>query len=135
MKSVFVIRVPLIVAIAITAGCSEKVPSPKEPPAVTPASESSVTSAAMESWLGEWTGPEGTSLTLSKSGDGYRVTIQSLDGPALYDGKAVGDHIEFARNGKIESIRATDGKGTGMKWLQEKTNCLTIQLSEGFCRD
>jgi hypothetical protein len=94
-----------------------------------------MTSAAIDNWLGQWTGPEGTSLTLSKSGDGYRVTILSLDRPAHYEGKAVGDHIEFARNGKVESIRATNGKDTGMKWLQEKTNCLTIQLSEGFCRD
>jgi len=34
-----------------------------------------------------------------------------------------------------ESIRATDGEQTGMKWLREKANCLTVRSGEGYCRD
>ncbi|MDO9451298.1 MAG: hypothetical protein Q7J29_00400 [Stagnimonas sp.] len=88
-----------------------------------------------EQWLGRWTGPEGTSLTLSKSDTGYQLTIQSLDGPNTHAGRATADRIEFERNGKTESIRATSGQETGMKWLADKTDCLTIQPGEGFCRD
>jgi hypothetical protein len=66
----------------------------------------------------------------------YVVKIQSLDGPATYDGVAVGgDHIEFKREGKTESIRAGSGKETGMKWLLEKKDCLIIKNGEGYCRE
>lgn len=94
-----------------------------------------VADSVPEAWMGRWTGPEGTLLDLSRSGGVYTVKITSLDGPATYEGKGVGDHIEFQRDGKLETIRATNGQETGMKWLAEKTNCLTIRQSEGFCRD
>jgi len=71
---------------------------------------------------------------LSDRAGAFDVVISDLDGPKPYTGKAVGDHIEFERNGVVESLRATDGKGTGMKWLQDKTDCLTIKPGEGFCR-
>ncbi len=35
-----------------------------------------------KSWLGKWTGPEGTALAITQSGKNYKVKIQSLDGPA-----------------------------------------------------
>ncbi len=72
---------------------------------------------------------------LAKDGEHYRVEIQSLDGRAGYEGHAVGDHVEFERDGTTEAIRATSGKDTGMKWLQDKTTCLTIKPGEAFCRD
>jgi hypothetical protein len=106
----------------IFAGGCNKQPSPA-PAAVNP-----------NSWTGQWTGPEGTLLFLSKNDAGYNVRIQSLDGPNSYQGKVVGDHITFPRNGKTETIRATDGEHTGMKWLLDKHNCLTIREGEGFCR-
>ena len=111
-------------------------PSPPEPAGddPTPGSDSAATNVP-DSWLGQWNGPEGTFLLLARSGDQYVVTIQSLDGQATYEGIAVGDHIEFVRNGKAESIRAGDGKETGMKWLLEKKDCLIIREEEGFCRD
>jgi pimeloyl-ACP methyl ester carboxylesterase len=87
-----------------------------------------------EDWLGKWIGPEGTFLELARQGDGYVVTIQSLDGSARYDGRAVKDHIEFRRDGKTEAIRATSGKDTGMKWLLDKQRCLTVKAGEGYCR-
>lgn len=94
-----------------------------------------VTTNHLSGWLGRWTGPEGTFLQLEAKGSGYAITLQSLDGPAQYEGTAAGDHISFERGGTTETIRASDGKGTGMKWLQEKTDCLTIRPGEGFCRN
>ena len=64
----------------------------------------------------------------------YEVTIQNLDGARRFPGIGVGERIEFDRDGVKESLRATDGAGTGMKWLADKSNCLTIRLGEGFCR-
>jgi hypothetical protein len=90
---------------------------------------------SMQSWLGQWNGPEGTFLRLAADGSAYKVTIANLDGPADYAGHQVGDHIEFERNGATESIRATDGQATGMKWLADKKDCLTVKPGEGYCRD
>ena len=58
-----------------------------------------------------------------------------LDGPRTFQGNAVGDQIEFERNGIKESLRATNGAETGMKWLSEKSNCLTVRAGEGYCRE
>ena len=62
------------------------------------------------------------------------MKINSLDKPAVYEGLALGDHIEFQRDGKRESIHAGNGEDTGMKWLLDEKNCLIIKTSEGFCR-
>ena len=43
--------------------------------------------------------------------------------------------FEVERDGRVESIRATRGPETGMKWLVDKSDCLTIRTGEGFCRD
>jgi hypothetical protein len=85
--------------------------------------------------LGTWTGPEGTSLVLSRKGAGYDVVVTNLDGPATYAGVPVDSHIEFERNGTRESIVAGNGAQTGMKWLAGKQHCLVIRPGEGFCRD
>ena len=96
---------------------------------------SSAADNVTDKWLGKWVGPEGTYLLLSKNDDKYVVEIHSLDGAATYDGASAGDHIEFQRNGKTESIHAGKGEETGMKWLLDKKNCLIIRTGEGFCRD
>jgi uncharacterized lipoprotein YbaY len=88
-----------------------------------------------DKWLGQWNGPEGTFLILSRNGDKYAVKIQSLDGPATYEGVPAGNQINFTRDGKTESIVAGSGQKTGMKWLLDKKNCLIIKTGEGFCRD
>lgn len=88
-----------------------------------------------DKWLGRWPGAEGTYLDLARNGDKYVVIIADLDGPKTYEGVAAGDHLAFKRGGKTESIRATNGKGTGMKWLLDEKNCLVVTVgSEGFCR-
>jgi hypothetical protein len=102
-----------------------------------PASPSSARASAnrpTDEWFGQWIGPEGTYLLLSRNGDKYVVKIQSLDGPAPYLGVANGDRIQFERQGKTESIHAGSGEETGMKWLLDKKNCLIIKTGEGFCR-
>ncbi len=108
--------------------------SPLPAPTTTPAAANNAT----DKWLGRWKGVEGTYLNLSKDPQSmgkYVVKIANLDGPKTYEGVAVGDHIEFKRNGKTESIRAVNGKETGMKWLMSEQNCLVVTFgSEGFCR-
>lgn len=136
--------VPLSVLLLIAtllASCrarpeADSTPAPAPPPAATDAAPSPAPATSVtDAWLGKWIGPEGTFLVLAKKGDGYEVTIQSLDGPSTYAGVAAGDHIEFQRDGKTESIRAGSGQETGMKWLLDKKDCLVIRQGEGFCRD
>ncbi len=90
---------------------------------------------ATDQWLGQWNGPEGTFLRLAGGNGNYTIVIQNLDGPQNFQGSAVGDQIQFERHGVKESIRATDGAETGMKWLADKSHCLTIRPGEGYCRD
>jgi uncharacterized lipoprotein YbaY/heat shock protein HslJ len=107
------------------------VSSPSTHPAIDPAE----TNTPADKWLGKWNGPEGTYLLLSKNGNKYGITIQTLDGPETYEGIPTAGGIEFERHGKIESIRAGNGEATGMKWLMGKKNCLLIKYGEGFCRN
>ena len=89
---------------------------------------------APDRWLGQWNGPEGTFLRITGGQGEYELTLQNLDGPRTFPGTASGDHIRFERDGVAEVIRATDGAGTGMKWLGEKSDCLTVRPGEGYCR-
>ena len=91
--------------------------------------------AATDAWVGRWIGPEGTYLELAGANGAYEVTIKDLDAARTFAGATAGDRIEFQRDGVAESIRATNGDATGMKWLAGKTNCLTIKPGEGYCRD
>ena len=117
----------------LLAGCSEQRAEREAPVVGSTAADSSM--PATDAWIGKWIGPEGTFLEISGSRGSYRLIIQNLDGPRTFEGKAKGDHIEFERDEKAESIRSTDGGGTGMKWLATKGNCLVIKPGEGFCRD
>ena len=92
-------------------------------------------SIATDQWIGKWNGPEGTFLQISGHGGNYDLVIQNLDGPTSFKGNSTGSEIQFLRNGKPESIQATDGEGTGMKWLMGKSHCLKIGKSEGYCKD
>ena len=88
-----------------------------------------------DTWLGKWHGPEGTFLLLVGDNGKYQVTIQNLDGPRTFQAYTAGNQIEFERNDIRESLHATNGAETGMKWLSEKSDCLTIRAGEGYCRD
>ena len=87
------------------------------------------------SWNGRWTGPEGTFLVIEGDPAGYQITIRNLDGPRTFPGSAAGRQIQFERDGVKEVIRATSGADTGMKWLADKMDCLTVRTGEGYCRD
>ncbi|GGY72155.1 hypothetical protein GCM10011613_16390 [Cellvibrio zantedeschiae] len=126
----------LVVFITLTfslLGCEDQ---KTEPPVVHPtANSNALTTIETDKWLGRWNGPEGTFLKLSGGEGKYEITIQNLDGPQVYSGISLDNKIRFERNGVIENIHATSGLETGMKWLSEKHNCLTIKRGEGFCRD
>src|SRR4030095_10717216 len=89
------------------------------------------TPPATDEWLGQWNGPEGTFLRLEGGKGRDTVTIQDLDGPRTYEGVAAGAQIQFDRHGAKETIRATNGVETGMKWLRDKSDCLTLRHREG----
>jgi len=128
-------------------------PSPSVSPGVSPSASPSASPSGslvnkLESWVGKWQGVEGTYLTITKktgaadrskaSAPGEReftIEIANLDGPKTYEGAAKGDHIEFVRNGKTETIKAATGAETGMKGFENEKNCLVVTKgSEGFCR-
>ncbi|HMM66998.1 MAG TPA: hypothetical protein PKC03_08665 [Dokdonella sp.] len=88
-----------------------------------------------DQWIGRWNGPEGTYLSITRQGEGYLLEIADLDGPRTFAATRAGDHLVFERDGKRESLKATDGRQTGMKWLQDSADCLTIRIGEGYCRD
>ncbi|MES2318904.1 MAG: hypothetical protein V4631_15595 [Pseudomonadota bacterium] len=85
--------------------------------------------------VGQWNGPEGTFLQLAGVSGKYAITIRNLDRARTFQARGSDDAILFERDGKEETIRRTDGAGTGMKWLREKKNCIVIQPGEGYCRD
>ena len=89
---------------------------------------------ATDKWLGQWTGPEGTFLRLEGGQGKYTVTIQNLDGPRTFKGSASEGTVTFERDGVVETLHATDGAATGMKWLADKSDCLTVRAGEGYCR-
>ena len=126
----------LILGVTLTlifAGCEDRRSNSAQ--VVAASAPSKTTAPATDKWQGKWNAPEGTFLQLAGGNGKYEVTIQNLDGPRTFQGNAVGDRIEFERNGIKESIRATNGAETGMKWLSEKSNCLTVRAGEGYCRD
>lgn len=126
----------MLLSLLVSACGQEKTVPPPEPE-VKPqrAVSNTVFLSLTDTWIGEWKGPEGTMLKISGAEGRYRIAITSLDGTKTYSGNSVNNRIVFMRDGKEKQIQATDGLGTGMKWLSEKTNCLTIAAGEGFCRD
>jgi len=129
----------VVAAFLLATACQKQSQeSPAPPPASASPSQGEQAEprhSDLDRWIGRWTGPEGTYLSVAKSTEGYTVEIADLDGPKSYAARAAGDHLEFERNGTTEAIRATNGQQTGMKWLQEKSDCLTVKPGEGFCRD
>ena len=87
-----------------------------------------------DAWAGQWNGPEGTFLRIEGKEGNYELTIQNLDGPLKYTGVGIGEKIQFERDGIKETIHASNGEETGMKWLSEKSDCLTIRVGEGYCK-
>jgi hypothetical protein len=131
----------LVATLFLMVACQDRNQSPEKPastvnsPSGNPATAPPTANSPTDQWLGQWNGPEGTYLLLSKNRSKYVIKIQSLDGQATYEGIPAGDRIQFKRDGKTEIIHAGSGGETGMKWLLDKKNCLIIEVGEGFCRD
>ena len=122
------------VALALlVTGCADRKSGSAQ--VIAASSPSNISAPVADQWLGKWSGPEGTFLQLAGGNGKYEITIQNLDGPRTFQGNAVGNQIEFERNGIKEPLRATNGAETGMKWLSEKSNCLTVRAGEGYCRN
>lgn len=117
----------------LAAGCENR--SSGSAPVIAASTSGTTSAPVTDKWLGKWRGPEATFLQLDGDNGKYYVTILNLDGPRTFHGNAAGKEIVFERNGVKESLRATNGVETGMKWLSEKSDCLTIRAGEGFCRD
>lgn len=100
-----------------------------------PNSSKEAATISTDNWIGKWNGPEGTFLKITGGNGKYEIIISNLDGPKNYVGINIGREIQFERDGVKELIQATNGTGTGMKWLDDKADCLTIHTGEGYCRD
>lgn len=98
-------------------------------------SNTQIASIPTDNWVGKWNGPEGTFLKISGGNGKYEITINNLDGSTSYTGINLGREIQFEREGVKELIQATNGTETGMKWLGDKKDCLTVHAGEGYCRD
>lgn len=106
-----------------------------KPQSPAPAGAAAALPAIPTVWLGRWPGPEGTYLEIAMVGESYTVTISNLDGPRSFAAMPEAGSLAFGRDGVRETLRATDGDGTGMKWLAGKKDCLVVRPGEGFCRD
>jgi hypothetical protein len=121
-----------ITTLALLLGCSKQ--DGIALPSSAPPSGPEQVAATTDKWVGQWNGPEGTFLRITGANGKYEVTVRNLDGPRSFAGSAAQGRIEFERDGVKESLRATDGAGTGMKWLADKSDCLMVRAGEGYCR-
>jgi hypothetical protein len=120
--------VSFFLLLVVLAACADKTTNPdasQTPPVVYGATK----------LLGQWNGPEGTYLLIAGTSGKYALTIKNLDGARTFQATGLGDAITFERDGKLHTVRATDGAATGMKWLSDKKNCVTVEVGEGYCRD
>ena len=152
----------LLFAVAALAGCTDRqpataptapdaasaveatVPSPAatadnaatSPSPATPA-DAAGTARVEADYLGRWTGVEGMYLVVaSKPSGGVTLDMQwDLDNKGMFDGSVTAEGLRFMRNGVAEIAVHTNGAATGLKYLADKKDCLTVKPSEGYCRD
>lgn len=91
-------------------------------------------------WVGRWTGVEGMYLDIqpdpARGNGAFTLEMQySLDDSGTFPGDAVGSGIRFTRPDGTFLLTATDGEATGLRYLLEKQDCLTVTTGEGYCRD
>ena len=123
-------------ALILLGACSPKPDA--DAVAASQASESaamSITSVDATGYVGKWTGPEGTAMTITPAGSQYEVVITNLDGPRTFTGTLEGNGIHITRDATPLVIHKGDGQATGMKWLADKHDCLVVAANEGFCKD
>ncbi|MBK9154399.1 MAG: hypothetical protein IPM25_09330 [Chloracidobacterium sp.] len=110
--------------------------SPAGSPAASPAANPNGPAAKAASFEGVWPGPDGSSMTITKTGDKFKVEITGRDKKVeSFEGTAKGDTIEFKRKEKVETARLTTPEETGLKWPGGEKDCVLITKgSEGYCR-
>lgn len=91
-------------------------------------------------WVGRWTGVEGMYLDIqpdpARGNGAFTLEMQySLDDMGTFPGDAVGSGIRFTRPDGTFLLTATDGEATGLRYLLDKQDCLTVTTGEGYCRD
>lgn len=91
-------------------------------------------------WVGRWVGVEGMYLDIqpdaARGPGAFTLEMQySLDDSGTFPGDAVGNGIRFTRPDGTFLLTATDGEATGLRYLLEKQDCLTVTTGEGYCRD
>ena len=126
-----------MLAACLTAACDRKSAAVALPQPDRPAAPASAVPApnALQAWLGQWNGPEDAYLQLIARPDAkYEIIIKNQSGERSFEGVSGIDHIYFERDGTVEKLRSSDGAGTGVKALADKSRCLTIRPGEGFCR-
>ncbi|WNO54719.1 hypothetical protein [Stakelama saccharophila] len=93
-----------------------------------------------DDWVGRWVGVEGLYLDVEKDHDKggrhYKIANHyTLDDSGTFDGVATDEGIRFTRPDGTFVLHHTDGAATGMKYLADKQDCLTVKPGEGYCRD
>jgi hypothetical protein len=94
--------------------------------------------ADRDAWVGRWTGVEGTYLVVSKGDRAgrYKLEMQyTLDDKGSFEGTGSDAGIAFRRPDGEQTLRASNGDATGLKYLAGKKDCLTVKQGEGYCRD
>jgi hypothetical protein len=94
--------------------------------------------ARADGWVGRWRGVEGLNLVVARGDEPGRYTLDmaySLEDKGVFEGTVTAEGIAFTRPDGDHVLRATDGDGTGLKWLAGKKDCLTVTPGEGYCRD
>lgn len=91
-------------------------------------------------WKGLWIGVEGLFVDIALAGPGAYTLEMMGETDAAKDniripGRDAKGGISFERDGKTMLLRAATGEQTGLKWLEDKKNCLMVEEFEGFCRD
>jgi hypothetical protein len=128
-------RIVRVSVLCLLAACGQRATQPPQTPNELQKATPPILSG-VGNWVGIWWGPEGTSLEIAVTKDGYRIIVRNLDGPRVFTSvEATGDRLSFVRDGVTESIQPGTGAQTGMKWLADKSNCLVVKVGEGYCRE
>lgn len=133
----------LIVALSsiwILPVMANDVPAGSTSQATTSPSSQGSTNHAHADWAGLWIGVEGQFVFITLAGPGaYELEMMGeTDEPKnniRIGGHDAKDGIAFERDGKTLLLRHSVGEEIGLKWLDDKKDCLMVQESEGFCRD
>lgn len=96
--------------------------------------------SSIDTFLGRWTGVEGSFVDIVPKKEGYIITMARWDSKTQsmeyesYPGYLSESKMTFKKNGVEQTITLTDGSGSGMKWLQNAKLCIKISSGDGYCK-